>query len=234
MNLNNIKIFVLVGGFGTRLKNIVSDVPKPMAPINKKPFLAYKIEMIQKYLPENQIYLLTHYMSDIIEEFFKDNKKIIVIKEDQPLGTGGSLKNAITYLNLKDTEKIIVMNGDTYIQPDYIDFINNATEDINMMTNVIHECDKFNTVEIENNRVTKFRKKENNVYDLNINTGCYLFNKINMIKNIPGKIFSLEQKFSEMVESIIIKSYPYDGIFIDIGTPDDYLRLINEKNNENK
>ena len=44
MNLNNIKIFVLVGGFGTRLKNIVSDVPKPMAPINKKPFLAYKIE----------------------------------------------------------------------------------------------------------------------------------------------------------------------------------------------
>ena len=105
MNLNNIKIFVLVGGFGTRLKNIVSDVPKPMAPINKKPFLAYKIEMIQKYLPENQIYLLTHYMSDIIEEFFKDNKKIIVIKEDQPLGTGGSLKNAITYLNLKDTEK---------------------------------------------------------------------------------------------------------------------------------
>ena len=86
------------------------------------------------------------------------------------------------------------MNGDTYIQPDYIDFINNATEDINMMTNVIHECDKFNTVEIENNRVTKFRKKENNVYDLNINTGCYLFNKINMIKNIPEKIFSLEQK----------------------------------------
>jgi hypothetical protein len=55
-----------------------------------------------------------------------------------------------------------------------------------------------------------------------------------MIKNIPEKIFSLEQKFSEMVESIIIKSYPYDGIFIDIGTPDDYLRLINEKNNENK
>ena len=42
------------------------------------------------------------------------------------------------------------------------------------------------------------------------------------------------EKFSEMVESIIIKSYPYDGIFIDIGTPDDYLRLINEKNNENK
>ena len=76
MNLSNIKIFILAGGFGKRLKSVVSDVPKPMAPINKKPFLVYKIEMLKKHLPENEIYLLTHYMSDIIEDFFKDYKKV--------------------------------------------------------------------------------------------------------------------------------------------------------------
>ena len=57
MNLSDIKIFILVGGFGTRLKSVVSDVPKPMAPINKKPFLVYKIEKLKKYFPDNQIFL---------------------------------------------------------------------------------------------------------------------------------------------------------------------------------
>ena len=232
MNLSDIKIFILVGGFGTRLKSVVSDVPKPMAPINKKPFLVYKIEMLKKHLPENEIYLLTHYMSDIIEDFFKDYKKVMIIKEDQPLGTGGSIKNAITHLKLKDTEKIMLMNGDTYIEPDYIDFIKNATAEVNMMTSVIHDCDRFNTLVIENNRVTKFKSKQNNIYDANINIGCYLFNNINIIKNISETNFSLEQKFDEIVESINIKPYHYHGVFIDIGTPDDYLRLINEKNDE--
>ena len=70
----------------------------------------------------------------------------MIIKEDQPLGTGGSIKNAITHLKLKDTEKIMLMNGDTYIEPDYIDFIKNATAEVNMMTSVIHDCDRFNTL----------------------------------------------------------------------------------------
>ena len=70
MYIENIKILILAGGFGTRLRDVVSDVPKPMAPVNKKPFLLHKIEKIRKYLPKSQIYLLTHHMSDIIEEYY--------------------------------------------------------------------------------------------------------------------------------------------------------------------
>jgi len=232
MKIDDIKIFILVGGFGTRLKSIVSNVPKPMAPINKKPFLAYKIEMIRKQLPKNQIYLLTHHMSDIIEEFFKDHENIVVIKEDQPLGTGGSIKHAINYLNLKDTDSIMLMNGDTYIEPDYIDFIKNATAEANMMTSIIYDCGRFNTLDIENNRVVKFKNKEKNISNRSINIGCYIFNSMKIITNISEKVFSLEDKFREIVRSINIKSYNYDGVFIDIGMPEDYLKLINEKNNE--
>ncbi len=232
MKIDDIKIFILVGGFGTRLKSIVSNVPKPMAPINKKPFLAYKIEMIRKQLPKNQIYLLTHHMSDIIEEFFKDHENIVVIKEDQPLGTGGSIKHAINYLNLKDTDSIMLMNGDTYIEPDYIDFIKNATAEANMMTSIIYDCGRFNTLDIENSRVVKFKNKEKNISNRSINIGCYIFNSMKIITNISEKVFSLEDKFREIVRSINIKSYSYDGVFIDIGMPEDYLKLINEKNNE--
>ena len=232
MKISDIKIFILVGGFGTRLKEMVNNVPKPMAPINNKPFLEYKIDMIQKYLPKNQIYLLTHHMSDIIEEFFKGKEYIHIIKEDSPLGTGGSIKNAIKVLGIKDEEKIMLMNGDTYIEPNYIDFIEKSTEDINMMTSSLNDCGRFNTLKIIDNRVIEFKNKDVNACHQIINIGCYIFNNVSFIKNIPEKSFSLEDKFNEHISLINIKSYIYKGRFIDIGTPNDYERLINEKKNE--
>jgi D-glycero-alpha-D-manno-heptose 1-phosphate guanylyltransferase len=231
MYIENIKILILAGGFGTRLRDVVSDVPKPMAPVNKKPFLLHKIEKIRKYLPKNQIYLLTHHMSDIIEEYFKGYPDIHFVKENKALGTGGSIKNAVAILGLRDDERLLVMNGDTYIEPNYIDFIENATREINMMTSVIEDCARFNTLEIKNNRVVEFKKKDSSIKNGSINVGCYIFNNLSFIKNISEKHFSLESKFNEMIDSIDIKSYEYDGVFIDIGTPDDYQKLINEKDN---
>ena len=232
MSIEDIKIFILVGGFGTRLRSVVDDVPKPMAPINNKPFLAYKIETIREYLPKNQIYLLTHYMSDIIEKFFENDKTVKVIKEDMPMGTGGSFKNAVKLLNLKDNERIMLMNGDTYIKPNYFDFIENSSKEINMMTSMTNDCSRFNTLVIKNNKIVDFKEKTPNAVNKYINIGCYVFNNLNFIKNIPDKCFSLEEKFKDFINLIDIKPYEYKGVFIDIGIPDDYKRLINEKINE--
>ena len=232
MSIEDIKIFILVGGFGTRLRSVVDDVPKPMAPINNKPFLAYKIETIREYLPKNQIYLLTHYMSDIIEKFFENDKTVKVIKEDMPMGTGGSFKNAVKLLNLKDNERIMLMNGDTYIKPNYFDFIENSSKEINMMTSMTNDCSRFNTLVIKNNKIVDFKEKTPNAVNKYINIGCYVFNNLNFIKNIPDKCFSLEEKFKDFINLIEIKPYVYKGVFIDIGIPDDYKRLINEKINE--
>ena len=232
MSIKDIKIFILVGGFGTRLRSVVDDVPKPMAPINNKPFLAYKIETIREYLPKNQIYLLTHYMSDIIEKFFENDKTVKIIKEDMPMGTGGSFKNAVKLLNLKDNERIMLMNGDTYIKPNYFDFIENSSKEINMMTSMTNDCSRFNTLVIKNNKIVDFKEKTPNAVNKYINIGCYVFNNLNFIKNIPDKCFSLEEKFKDFINLIDIKPYEYKGVFIDIGIPDDYKRLINEKINE--
>ena len=232
MSIENIKILILAGGFGTRLRDVISDVPKPMAPINKKPFLLHKIEKIREYLPKNQIYLLTHYMSDIIEAFFREESNVNFIREERPMGTGGSLKNAIRLLNLKDDDRIMLMNGDTYMEPDYIDFIENASLKINMMTKIVDDCSRFNTLKIKNDKVIEFHQKDSNAINKSINIGCYIFNNLKMIKNIQEESFSLEDKFNELLDYTAIKSYTYKGIFIDIGTPDDYKRLINEKRNE--
>lgn len=234
MSRDNIKIFILVGGFGTRLREVVSNVPKPMAPVNEKPFLSYKIEMVRKYMPDNKIYLLTHYMSDIIKEFFVRQANINIIKEKEALGTGGSLKNAIMHLDLCDDESIMVLNGDTYIEANYIDFMNKSTSDINIMVKKIKDCGRFNTLEIKEQEVIEFKDKNihsNNEY---INIGCYIFNDLTFIKRTSEKVFSIENKFKEIAGSINIKPYEYHGEFIDIGIPSDYKKLINEKFNEKK
>ena len=88
-------ILILAGGFGTRLKKVVANVPKPMADICGKPFLTYQIDAIRRYYPQESIYLLTHYKSEIIQEYFQEDNKIRVIEEKDPLGTGGSILNAI-------------------------------------------------------------------------------------------------------------------------------------------
>ena len=91
LNSENLNIFILAGGFGTRLKSVVSDVPKPMAPILNKPFLEYQIKEIKKYFPYSKIYLLTHYLSEIIESYYKDNKSIVILKENVPFHTASQI-----------------------------------------------------------------------------------------------------------------------------------------------
>jgi len=230
--MTDIKIFILVGGFGTKLRKAISNVPKPMAPINNKPFLFYQIDSIRKHFPKNQIYLLTHYMSDIIEEFFEGYSDIYIIKENSPLGTGGSIKNALNIADIRKNDRLMVLNGDTYIEPDYIDFINKASEPINMMATMIDDCSRFNTLEIKNGVINKFNKKNNSFKKKYINAGCYLFNNLDFFNNIDEIKFSLEDKFSEKINSLRISAYEYKKIFIDIGIPEDYIKLIKRKENE--
>ena len=232
IDIKNIKIFILVGGFGTKLRKAVSNVPKPMVPINNKPFLSYQIDSIRKYLPKNQIYLLTHYMSYIIEEFFEDYIDVDIIKENYPLGTGGSIKNALSVADIKENDRLMILNGDTYIEPNYIDFIEKSLEPINMMTTMIDDCSRFNTLEIDNGIIDKFNKKNNNFKKKYINAGCYLFNNLDFFNNIDENKFSLEDKFSEKIDTLKISAYEYKKIFIDIGIPEDYVKLMKRKENE--
>ena len=76
-----LKIFILAGGLGTRLSEIISDVPKPMAPVENLPFLEYQIRLIEKSISDYQIVLLTRYKSEIIEQYYGSNDKIKIIKK---------------------------------------------------------------------------------------------------------------------------------------------------------
>jgi D-glycero-alpha-D-manno-heptose 1-phosphate guanylyltransferase len=224
-DLDILKIFILAGGFGTRLQSVVSDVPKPMAPILNKPFLDYQIKEIRRYFPNNEIYLLTYYMSDIIENYYKNNSLIRIIKEDKPLGTGGSIKNAIKHLDLDLKTQLLVLNGDTFIKPDLSSFTKN--KEISILASFQQDCSRYGALNIKNNKLIEFKEKDKNCTDSYVNAGCYYFNDLTFFKSITSKEFSIEDKFKQYLDANgTILSYKYNDIFIDIGIAEDYAKMI--------
>ena len=112
-------MLVLAGGFGTRLKDAVSDVPKPMAPINGVPLLQLQLDHWIIQGQRSFIFLLYHQAQTIIEllirqsNFYGNSVNIDWIVENTPLGTGGSVSNAIYQRGL--TDSVLIANADTWL-----------------------------------------------------------------------------------------------------------------------
>lgn len=226
MNTKNISIFILSGGFGTRLKGILGkNTPKPMADVNGVPFLVHKITQIRNYFPDNHIYLLTHYLSEYIEKYFEQDVNVTCIKEDSPLGTGGSIKNAINTLDLKKNDRLLVFNGDTYLNPDLKKLLHVTHNDISIVACFCKKSLRFNTLKINNNKIVRFLDKGSSASTNYINGGCYYFDNLNYLKSIKSNIFSIEEKFKELVADTPIGVLTYNDIFIDIGVPEDYTKI---------
>jgi NDP-sugar pyrophosphorylase family protein len=198
-----------------------------MAPIFEKPFLDYQIDKIRKYFSKTTIYLLTYYKSEIIENYYKSRENIKIIKESQPLGTGGSIKNAINILNLDIETQILILNGDTYIQPNLKEMINSKNE-ITILSSYQKNCSRYGILDIKDEKIDKFNEKVLNSKNSYINAGCYYFNNLSFFNSINKVSFSLEDEFKNYLFNYgKIYSYKYNGIFIDIGIPEDYKQMIN-------
>ena len=202
-------IIILAGGLGTRLRSVVSDVPKVMAPVNNKPFLEYILEYINKFNFTNVI-LAVGYKSEIIEKYFKDKYKrlnLIYSKETEPLGTGGAIKKAMSY---SKEENIVVINGDIIAKIDYNKFFQSIKD--NSLKNIIaiKEMTKFSRygiVEIDEKGIVKKFKEKQYTEKGYINVGAYILNKKNFT-NIPKEKFSIEKDyFEKIVDKKTISTY---------------------------
>jgi D-glycero-alpha-D-manno-heptose 1-phosphate guanylyltransferase len=104
---------ILVGGQGTRLRSVVQDIPKPMADINGKPFLEYLLYFLHRQGCRHVV-LSVGYKHEIIENYFGNqylNLKIDYAIEEEPLGTGGGIKNSLGFISQND---FFLLNGDSF------------------------------------------------------------------------------------------------------------------------
>ncbi|EHY1161715.1 nucleotidyltransferase family protein [Campylobacter coli] len=210
---------VLAGGLGTRLKSVVQDLPKPMAPINGKPFLAFVLEYLKKQ-GIAEVILSVSYKYELIQEYFKDEfhgMKIHYNIEKELLGTGGAIKDALKLVK----NEVYVVNGDTFFDIDLKKLVLNGSK-ICIALKQMQNFDRYGTVNVDDQGiVTSFEEKVFKKQGL-INGGIYLLKK-DIFDNFDlEKKFSFEKFLQENFELLKIQTQIFNDYFIDIGVPQDY------------
>jgi NDP-sugar pyrophosphorylase family protein len=225
---------ILAGGLGTRLRGIVKNIPKVMVNIKGRPFLEYLVLQLKNY-SLNDIILCTGYLKGKIENYFGNGNNlgvnIIYSEETEPLGTGGAIKFAE---NLIPEGDFIVMNGDSLFDIDLCKLIDchlNKKAIASMALAKVKNTLRYGSVEMsKDNKIKSFIEKVEYSHLNLINGGIYILNR-KIFKFIPeGEKISLE---NDIFPKLIGKGFygiSFDNYFIDIGIPEDYIKI--QKNPE--
>lgn len=222
---------ILAGGLGTRLRSVVNDLPKCMAPVAGKPFLKYVIdELLQQGVTD--FIFSVGYMRESIIEFVHDEYPHIKAEfavEKEPLGTGGGIQLAAS---LAKEKNVFVLNGDTLFKVNLHNLSNAHYAHQSACTlslKPMQQFDRYGVVEInEVQRIISFKEKQYYEAGL-INGGVYALN-VNRFTSLsfPEK-FSFEKDYLETYyQQEGFYGFVSEGYFIDIGIPADYQRAQTE------
>lgn len=221
---------LLVGGFGTRLKPLTSESPKPMLPVAGLPVTEHQILAAQK-AGIHTLVLATSYLSEVFTPYFGDGStwgmKILYAVEKEPLGTGGAIRNAAQMLDLENIgdEPIVIFNGDVLSRhsiADQISYHQSKSADATLHLIEVEDARAFGCVPTDaDGRVTAFLEKMDNPITNSINAGCYVFHP-SVLSRIPlGEVVSIEREtFPELVTSgRPVFGYKEQAYWLDVGTP---------------
>ena len=226
------KAVILVGGEGLRLRPMTCNVPKPMVPVANKPFLEHMLDNLKRHHIEG-IILAICYLPDSIQRHFNDGSgfgiNLTYAVEDVPLGTGGAVKNAERFLD----DTFVVCNGDIFSDLDFTEMIAFHREHKAKATialTPVEDPTAYGVVETDaQNSVKGFIEKpsrETATSNL-INAGTYIFEP-DVLELIPPGVFHMVERglFPYLVEhGIPFFGYRSNAYWIDIGVPQDYLKL---------
>lgn len=224
---------ILAGGMGTRLRSVVSDVPKCMAMVSDKPFIFYLIEFLKKNGIGHFIFSIG-YLYEAIEKYLSSNYKELnysISLETEPLGTGGAIKLATTKTSGRN---VLVCNGDTFYNID----INRLSEfhlqkdaGCSLVLKRMKDFDRYGVVELnDNSSIKSFKEKQFYKQGL-INGGVYALNTEEFLQEPLPEKFSFEKDYLEKkvrTSNHHIFGIEQNGYFIDIGIPEDYAKAQKE------
>lgn len=217
------KAVILAGGLGTRLKPFTEVIPKPLLPIGEKAVLEIQIEHLKQH-GFDEIFLATNYKSNYIENFFGDGSrygvKLIISREETPLGTVGPL----TLLKSELTEPFVVMNGDILSNINFTDFYNSALSKETFLSISVKKIIMpfaFGNIYFKDDLVVGIEEKPDIItYAL---AGIYIM-KPNIFDIIPdNEFYGMDTLIKQMLsEQLPISKYELNEYWLDIGRIDDY------------
>ena len=218
---------ILAGGLGTRLRRIVPDRPKALAPINGRPCLAYLLDQLAD-AGIGHVVLCVGYLAEQVRDVFGETYRRIRLSystEPRPLGTGGALRRAAP---LFDSRDVLVMNGDSFFESSLEEFAAwhvSRPSTASLLLAQVPEATRYGTVRVDREgRVREFAEKSAGSVTGWVNAGIYLLNR-ETILTIPRKRpVSLEREVFPALVGHGLHACRGRGRFIDIGTPDSYAR----------
>lgn len=213
---------VLLGGFGTRLKSVTGEIPKPMVNVAGTPFV-YKILQQLENAGFTRIILSLHYQADYIKQRILTEKpvscEIIFVIEDYPLGTGGGVKLSA---NSVKGDKFVVINGDTFCDINFLALSKfSADKDLVMGGVKVNDASRYGAIEFDDNFLLTSMCEKGISGSAFINSGVYVLSKALLLK-VEENCFSLEREFfPKHIKRVFV--FHFEAYFIDIGIPEDYI-----------
>jgi len=226
------KAVLLAGGFGTRLRPLTLNTPKPVVPIFDRPFLYHQIDLLRQVPEIDEVILSLNYQPERIQEIVGHGENaglpIRYVVEPEPLGTGGAVKYAEPYLD----GTTIVFNGDVLTEIDLaavVDYHRSSNAKATIVLTPVDNPSAYGLVETDSNgNVRRFLEKPNpNEITCNtINAGIYVLEPGTFDRIPTGTHYSIERRY---FPSLIEQQEPFvayidNGYWLDIGTPDKYLQ----------
>jgi D-glycero-alpha-D-manno-heptose 1-phosphate guanylyltransferase len=216
---------VLAGGLGTRLRKIVPDLPKPMAPVAGRPFLEIVLTSLATKGFERAV-LSLGYMADKVIAHFGNSIAGMELDyeiESSPLGTGGALRRSLVRCL---ANHVFVFNGDTFLdlEVDALEAQWQTNANPIIVAREVADTSRYGRLDITAKRIRAFLEKETSGPGF-INAGCYVLPRDILNGFDVGEAFSFEDDFLvNAVKEQHFNVFVTKGRFIDIGVPDDYAR----------
>lgn len=224
----DVSVLVLAGGFGTRVRHLFPDTPKPLMPILGQPFLTWLLESV-RHQGFKRVYLLAHFLSsellDYCGSYRRGDISLEVIVEPEPLGTGGAITHALSQ-QPDISDEFIVMNGDTIFRSDLMSLIRARANgaDISMTGMHVDNADRFGTMVLnELGQLLAFKEKGQKTGLVNL--GVYgLHRSIFERLSFTSGNFSFEQDFlpAALAAGLHISVERTESEFLDIGTEESF------------
>ncbi|UNO41687.1 NDP-sugar synthase [Streptomyces sp. MST-110588] len=227
---------LLVGGKGTRLRPLTVHTPKPMVPAAGVPFLTHQLARARAAGVEH-IVLATSYLAEVFEPYFGDGSALGLhleyVTEEEPLGTGGAIRNVASRLRSAPGDPVLIFNGDILTGLDIealVDTHRTTGADVSLHLTRVADPRAFGLVPTDpSGRVTAFLEKPQTPEEIvtdQINAGAYVFNR-SVIDTIPaGRPVSVERETFPglLADGAHLQGMVDSTYWLDLGTPHAFVR----------
>jgi mannose-1-phosphate guanylyltransferase len=228
-----LEAILLVGGQGTRLRPLTIGIPKPLLPTAGVPFLAHQLAKAAAS-GVSRVVLATAFRSEMFAETFGDGAayglEIVYVYEEEPLGTGGGIRNAAASLRSGPDDPVVVLNGDVLSGHDInaqIDMHRKADAAVTLHLVEVSDPARFGCVPTDfDGRVTAFLEKTPHPVTSQVNAGCYVFTRRYIDAMPAGRALSVEREtFPALIDTgETVMGYLESAYWLDVGTPEAFVR----------